>query len=233
MISRHRRIVTRSAKPRQRERKSLRFNAQNLLRTTRRLIYRVRMLLDNETLQGIVAGRISTVFRTWRRPSVKSGGTLRTRMGVLAIDAVDPIAPAEVTARDIERAGMRDRADFMRCVAGRSGVLYLIRLRLAGEDPRIALRKKRLTRAERAELAKRLQRMDSASKQGPWTRQYLELIRARPAQRAPELAELCGLETKPFKQRVRRLKELGLTESLKVGYRLSPRGASYLQRGVS
>jgi hypothetical protein len=186
------------------------------------------MLLDNATLQGIVAGKISAVFRTWRRPTVKRGGTLRTRMGVLAIDAVDAIAPAAVTTRDIEQAGLRDRAEFMRCIDGRDGVLYLIRLRLVGEDPRIALRKKRLTRAERALLAKRLQRMDSASRQGPWTRQYLELIRSRPAQRAPELAEFVGLETKPFKQRVRRLKELGLTESLKVGYRLSPRGRSYL-----
>ncbi len=31
-----------------------------------------------------------------------------------------------------------------------------------------------------------------------------------------------------FKQHVRRLKELGLTISLDVGYRLSPRGAAYL-----
>ena len=49
-------------------------------------------------------------------------------------------------------------------------------------------------------------------------------------ERAPDLATLFGLETKPFKQRVRRLKEHGLTESLKVGYHLSPRGASYLAR---
>ena len=33
-----------------------------------------------------------------------------------------------------------------------------------------------------------------------------------------------GLERVVFKRRVRRLKELGLTESLEVGYRLSPRG---------
>jgi hypothetical protein len=86
-----------------------------------------------------------------------------------------------------------------------------------------------LSAAEREVVHGRLQRMDAASEQGPWTRKYLELIQARPAQRAPELAELMGLPTKPFKQRVRRLKELGLTESLKVGYRLSPRGESYLR----
>jgi hypothetical protein len=32
-----------------------------------------------------------------------------------------------------------------------------------------------------------------------------------------------------FKRDVRRLKELGLTESLEVGYRLSPRGRAFLE----
>jgi hypothetical protein len=36
-----------------------------------------------------------------------------------------------------------------------------------------------------------------------------------------------GRETLPFKRDVRKLKELGLTESLEVGYRLSPRGRAY------
>ena len=36
-------------------------------------------------------------------------------------------------------------------------------------------------------------------------------------------------ETRPFKADVRKLKELGLTESLPVGYRLSPRGERYLE----
>jgi predicted DNA-binding transcriptional regulator YafY len=48
--------------------------------------------------------------------------------------------------------------------------------------------------------------------------------------RAAELAAELGLETQPFKRDVRKLKELGLTESLEVGYRLSPRGAAFLAR---
>ena len=48
--------------------------------------------------------------------------------------------------------------------------------------------------------------------------------------RTAELAESVGAETKRFKGNVRKLKELGLTESLKVGYRLSPRGEGVLQR---
>jgi hypothetical protein len=46
--------------------------------------------------------------------------------------------------------------------------------------------------------------------------------------RAPDLAAGLGRETLPFKADVRKLKELGLTESLLVGYRLSPRGRAYL-----
>jgi len=187
------------------------------------------MLLDNPTLEGILAGRIRVVFRTWRRPTVKSGGTLRTRGGVLAIESVERISTRQITADDVKLAGFADRKTLLRGFEGREGDLYRIRVRLAGEDPRIALRQKVLDAEERAVVEKRLARMDAASAEGPWTRQYLELIAARPAQRAPELAELVGLTTHPFKTRVRRLKELGLTESLPVGYRLSPRGESFLR----
>jgi predicted transcriptional regulator len=56
----------------------------------------------------------------------------------------------------------------------------------------------------------------------------LELIEARPATRAPDLAASLGRETQPFKTDVRKLKNLGLTISLERGYRLSPRGEAYL-----
>jgi hypothetical protein len=39
-----------------------------------------------------------------------------------------------------------------------------------------------------------------------------------------------GRERHPFKTDVRKHKELGLTESLEVGYRLSPRGRALLAR---
>ena len=48
------------------------------------------------------------------------------------------------------------------------------------------------------------------------------------AQRAADLAAGFGRETQPFKLDVRKLKNLGLTLSLEVGYRLSPRGEAYL-----
>jgi hypothetical protein len=55
----------------------------------------------------------------------------------------------------------------------------------------------------------------------------LDAIAAHPATRAPDLAASFGRETAPFKIDVRKLKNLGLTISLTVGYRLSPRGEAY------
>ncbi|MGH3676257.1 MAG: hypothetical protein ACRDU5_11075 [Mycobacterium sp.] len=71
-----------------------------------------------------------------------------------------------------------------------------------------------------------LRRWDAGS---PWTCRYLEMIAANEAVRAPDLAARVGLDTLRFKRRVRQLKGLGLTISLDVGYRISPRGRAYLR----
>ena len=73
-------------------------------------------------------------------------------------------------------------------------------------------------------------RLDATSRRGPWTERVLELIAVRPAVRAGDLADELGLERLPFKTDVRKLKALGLTESLEVGYRISPRGRAWLRR---
>ena len=43
------------------------------------------MLFNRRTLQGIAEGSITTVLRRWRRPSVKSGSTLLTAIGLDAV----------------------------------------------------------------------------------------------------------------------------------------------------
>jgi DNA-binding IclR family transcriptional regulator len=58
----------------------------------------------------------------------------------------------------------------------------------------------------------------------------LRLIGERPGMRAAELAGSLGRDRASFKADVRKLKELGLTESLEAGYRLSPRGRALLRR---
>jgi hypothetical protein len=68
---------------------------------------------------------------------------------------------------------------------------------------------------------------------GPWTATTLDLIGQFPGRRAPELAEIAGMETERFKTNVRKLKGLGLTISLGTGYRISPRGEAFLARRTS
>ena len=60
-----------------------------------------------------------------------------------------------------------------------------------------------------------LDRLDRGRRTGPWTREILALIASRPAVRAPDLAQSLGRETLRFKTDVRKLKELGLTHSLR------------------
>jgi len=187
------------------------------------------MLFNRRALDGIAAGEIDLAFRRWKRPTVKAGGTLRTRAGVLAFDAVEPTSERGINEDDARRAGFASKAELLRSLRP-EGRLYRIEFRRVGDDPRVALRETaELSADERADLDGRLGRMDSARGE-PWTRRVLELIGDRPETLAADLAASLGMEKAPFKRDVRKLKELGLTESLPVGYRLSPRGRAYLRR---
>jgi hypothetical protein len=188
------------------------------------------MLLNRRTLDGIAAGEIDLAFRRWKRPTVKAGGTLRSRAGVLAIDAVESTSQKAITKEDARRAGFASRRELLSSLRP-EGRLYRIEFHLAGDDPRAALRERaEITENERAEIDARLAHMDRARGE-PWTRRVLELIAERPETLAADLAASLGRQKAPFKRDVRKLKELGLTESLLVGYRLSPRGNAYLGKG--
>jgi hypothetical protein len=104
--------------------------------------------------------------------------------------------------------------------------LYRLGLRRLDEpDPRDELaRSDQLDNsAAVADLTRRLDRL------GAWTGIVLVAIRDRPGVRAADLADALGTDVTVFKRNVRKLKSLGLTISLERGYRLSPRGAAYLE----
>ncbi len=178
------------------------------------------MLLNNKTLEAIVEGRISVVFRVWKRPTVKTGGTLKTRKGVLSIINVEQIDRSDVTDEDIRNAGLNSRDEL--CEVDREGDFYRITVSFAGEDPRLAMREN-LDAVELAKIREKLMKM------GSWTFEYLTEIGRRPNIHAQILADHFGLEKLKFKARVRQLKALGLTESLRPGYKLSPRGEGLLK----
>jgi hypothetical protein len=189
------------------------------------------MLFNLRALDGIAAGEIDLAFRRWKKPAAKAGGTQRTRAGVIAIDRVEPSSERRISAEDVRRAGFESRAELLRSLRP-EGRLYRIEFHRVGDDPRVALRRRtKLSASERAEIDARLDRMDGARGE-PWTRTVLELISERPETRAEDLAASLGRQKLPFKRDVRKLKELGLTESLLIGYRLSPRGRAYLHEST-
>ena len=187
------------------------------------------MLISQATADGIADGSITVAYRRWDRPRVRPGGTQRTAAGVVRFDTVEEVDPAGLTEDDAGRAGARSLDELLRLLSRRDGAhVYRMEVCLAGADPRVTLREQdALTDDDRRAVDDRLDRWDAA-RGAPWTRQYLRLIAENPGVRAPDLAASLGRETLPFKLDVRKLKELGLTRSLPVGYEISPRGRAYL-----
>jgi hypothetical protein len=70
------------------------------------------MLIKLDVLEGIKRGEITLQFRRWSRPSVKAGGTLKTKVGLLKIGRIDEMRPEDVSAADARRAGFADVAEF-------------------------------------------------------------------------------------------------------------------------
>ena len=179
------------------------------------------MLFPRHFWPGLADGSVTVAFRRWRRPTVRAGGTLQSPGGLLAIDEVAAIPPEAVTDADARAAGYPDAAAVVADLRA-EGQLYRIRFRRLGDDPRLALRARAdLDDAELAVVLAALARL-------AWAGPVLRLIAEHPARVSTELAAELGVERLLFKRRVRRLKALGLTESLDVGYRLSPRGEAVL-----
>ena len=188
------------------------------------------MLFKSATLEGIKGGHVTLAFRRWPSARIMAGSETRTSVGVVGVTTVEAVDMNAISETDARNAGYETRdlllADLRKFG---SGSIYKIGLRFAGIDPRLTLRKIAPTQTDEAEIARRLVRLDKASKNGAWTRDVLSLITDHPAIRAADLAAQLGWETQAFKIRGRKLKELGLTESLETGYRLSPRGEAFLK----
>ena len=188
------------------------------------------MLLKNEILEKIKAGEVSLVFRRWKRPTVKKDGKLKTRMGILDIKSVDLISESKITLKDAKSAGFESKKDLVDQLSGRDGEIFRIEVAWGGEDPRVALRKKtRISKKELEEIKELFERWNQSKVFGKWPLKYLQMIHDQPNTHAQILADSLGLQKNRFKGQVRKLKELGLTESLRPGYKLSPRGEKLLE----
>ena len=190
------------------------------------------MRFEQRLRDGIHTGEIVLAFRRWKRSQVVPGHRYRTGIDMVEVEAVDVVEPSSVDAAQAREAGYASVGDLLAGLRGDPAFpVYRIRLhRIDGPDPRDELaRTASLTDSDVAAITARLARMDRSSGRGPWTGAVLALIADRPAVVSTVLAEAIGWERQDFKLHVRRLKVLGLTLSLDVGYRLSPRGESYLR----
>ncbi len=188
------------------------------------------MLFSKDAWAGLAEGSITVTFRRWRRPQVVVGHRYRTAVGIVEVESVEVVDPAGISEADAQAAGAASAEAVRQRLRGDAGLpVYRVAFHLVTEpDPRAALAADaELDGEAAAAIAKRLARMDAANATGPWTAAALDAIAAQPGVRAPDLAAAQGLDTQAFKRNVRKLKELGLTESLKTGYRLSPRGRRF------
>lgn len=190
------------------------------------------MLFSVDAWPGLADGSITLTFRSWTKPQAKIGG--RYRVGGMLLEATDvrQVTAGSITDDDARRAGAASAADVLRRmkVGDPDQPVWRVALAYLGPDDRIVRRNDDDLPAEAlAELRGRLDRLDRRSSGGAWTRTTLRLIDRYPGVVSTALARHAQQERPAFKLNVRKLKELGLTESLETGYRLSPRGRAVLR----
>jgi hypothetical protein len=190
------------------------------------------MLFASRFHEPIRRGEVTLTVRRWQRPQAKVGGRYRLHTsGVIEVTAVDIVTAEAVTPADAWRAGFDSHVELLAMLERFEGDLYRVEFRYLGDlpDERAMLAADDdLDPEEQEEIAARLARMDGGGR-GAWTLDMLRLIAEHEGVRAGDLAARIDRETVRFKADVRRLKALGLTESLEVGYRISPRGAALLR----
>jgi hypothetical protein len=191
------------------------------------------MLFEPRLSAGLANGSIQLAFRRWRRAQVVGGRRYRSPIGLIAVDGVSIVQAAEITLADARAAGYGSAAELLVDLRGPAdGQLFRVALHALDEgDPRAALAADTAITAE--DLRTLQARLASLDRLRPWTTATLEAIDQHPGMRAADLAAALGFpDVLAFKTQVRKLKALGLTLSLEVGYRLAPRGQAFL-RGVS
>jgi hypothetical protein len=189
------------------------------------------MLFTKDVVSGLADGTITLTFRKWSKPQAKVGGRYRTWGLLLEVDAIRLVDPVSINDADARRAGYASAEVLRRKLEkqGYDGGVWRVEFRCLGADDRIARRNDATIDSEKlGKIEARLNRLDQASNTGAWTRKTLQLIAANPGVVSTTLARHMKMERPAFKINVRKLKELGLTESLEIGYRLSPLGQAFV-----
>ena len=178
------------------------------------------MQFTKQGSQEILEGRVTVSFRNWKRARAAVGGVYRLRpRGAVRVTGVRAVRLADIAADDLRRAGITSVAAVAELLRlPESATVTRVEFELTAEP---APAQPPALSAEAA--AARLRATDRRSA-APWTAAVLALIRAHPATRAGDLVAAMAWETPPFKANVRKLKALGLTQSLETGYCLTELG---------
>ena len=182
------------------------------------------MLFTKPFKERIRRGELTLTFRRWKRPQAKPGGLYKLPPeGAVRVTSVDVVEASDITDAEAKLAGHADRAETLAALGAGDSAIYRVAFEYVapGQIPAP-------THPPADEIIDRLHATDRRAKR-PWAVATLSLIANNPARRAADLAATLGFETAPFKANVRRLKALGLTESLEVGYRATDLGQDVLQ----
>lgn len=194
------------------------------------------MLFRSSFHAGIRAGTITVTYRRWSRPMARIGARHTVPpIGVVEITAIDAMPLGHVGDAEAIAAGYASLAGLTReldrfapATATAATEIYRVKFRYVGPMPVAA---PDVTADDAIDtIVAKLDRMDARSEDGPWTGPVLQLIADRPGVVSTRLAPLVKRERLEFKALVRRLKALGLTRSLPVGYEITATGTRVLAR---
>jgi hypothetical protein len=190
------------------------------------------VLFTKDAWPGLADGSITLTVRAWTKPQAKTGGHYRVAGMLLEATDVRQVPAGELTEADAVAAGEESLPQLLARLGDPAPdqLVWKVGLRYMGRDDRHDRREHDdLTDDDLAALKTRLDRLDARSPSGPWTRTTLRLIEKYPGVVSTALARHAKQDRPAFKINVRKLKEMGLTESLDIGYRLSPRGEALLR----
>jgi len=187
------------------------------------------MLFQSRFHERIRNGEITCTVRIWLRPRVKVGGRYALGAGAIVVDRIREGSFDDITPALARRCGFASVVDALKTAKHGIGErVFIIDFHYDGKAARAAPATRAASVEDLLALAQKLDAMDRRSRSGAWTQATLRAIAAKPAVRAASLARALGRPRDDFKRDVRKLKNLGLTLSLEIGYRLTPKGEALL-----
>jgi hypothetical protein len=188
------------------------------------------MLFQRRFHERIRSGEIRCTVRIWQRPHVRVGGRYALGAGAIVVERIHEARLDDITAALARRCGFPSLVDLLKTAKHGPGErVFVIDFHYDGKANASPKPETAVVSAEAlAELVRRLEAMDRRSKIGAWTLATLRAIETRPGVLAAKLARSLGRPRDELKRDVRKLKNLGLTFSLEIGYRLTPKGKELL-----